>query len=140
MPIKIIVSMCSKLMLIYTQKSTSSLTSFLRFWKEIANFIFSVIWACHTPKMIVWIWRNLWCLSASKISFSSFTFYLRYGKDIVNFSFWVGIQKEKTKCDTIKTFVFICLPKINVIKFKKPYFGATWAKINFSGKKSSVGP
>ena len=56
---------------LHAKKSTLSLTSFLRYCKDIANF--GHVWP-HTPKMIVSIWRNIWCFSASKISTSSFLF------------------------------------------------------------------
>ena len=46
-PIKIILSICSKLSCLSAcKKSTSSLNSFLRYCKEIANLLFWVIWAC----------------------------------------------------------------------------------------------
>ena len=45
--IKIIVSICSKpLCLSAWKKSTSSLTSFLRYCNKIANLLFWVLWAC----------------------------------------------------------------------------------------------
>ena len=46
-PSKIMVSICRKLWCwSIFKKSTSSLTSFLRYCKEIANLLFWVIWAC----------------------------------------------------------------------------------------------
>ena len=116
-------------MFIYMQKSTSSLTSFLRYCKDIVNLLFWELWECltipikiivsicskllclsackkinffthfflkimqrnsklvilgnlsmpgHAPKMIVSIWGNIWHLSAGKKSASSFTFSLSF--------------------------------------------------------------
>ena len=53
-----------------------------------SNHKFGHAWA-HTPKMIVSIWRNLWCLSSGKKSTSSFTYCLRDCIDIANVLFWV---------------------------------------------------
>ena len=64
---------------------------FLKILQKIAYLIFWVIWAylaTHTPKIILSIWKNLWHLSAGKISTSSFLFSLRYSKDIANLLFW----------------------------------------------------
>ena len=68
-------------MFIYMKKSTSSLTSFLRYCKDIVkNFDFAISgnlgMPYHTPKMIIRIWKNI--LSAGKKSSSSFTFSLSY--------------------------------------------------------------
>ena len=51
-PSKIIVSICRKLSYLYAcSKSTSSVTFFWRYCKEIANLLFWVIWTCPTtPK------------------------------------------------------------------------------------------
>ena len=77
-------------MLICMQQITHSLTFFFRYCKEISSLLFWVIWASLvTPKKIEWIWRNLWCLSASKKPTSFFPFSLRYCKDIANLLFWV---------------------------------------------------
>ena len=68
-PTKIIVWICRKLpCLSVCEESTSLITSFLRYYKEIEILLFQVIWTClkHTPKMRVSIWRNLWCLSGGK--------------------------------------------------------------------------
>ena len=80
-PSKIIVSICRKFSCLSAYKS---LTSLLEYCKEIEK-LFWVIWiglATHTPKMIVFIWRILWCLSASKKWTSSPTFFWRYCKDM----------------------------------------------------------
>ena len=76
-------------------------------------------WA-HTPKMVVSIWRNLWCLSSGKKSTSSFTFCLRYCIDIANLLFWVlwVCLATDTQSDTInlkKTSAFIFIQKINFV-------------------------
>ena len=55
------------------------------FIRILQRKLFWVIWiglATHTPKMIVFIWRILWCLSASKKWTSSPTFFWRYCKDM----------------------------------------------------------
>ena len=77
-------------MLICMQQITHSLTFFLRYCKEISSLLFWVIWASLvTPKKIESIWRNFWCLFASKKRTSFFPFSLRYCKDIANLLFWV---------------------------------------------------
>ena len=69
-------------------KSTSSLTFFLTILQRNSSLVTVSNLACLAAiKMIVSIWRNLWCLSASKkpISFSPFS--LRYCKNIAKFLF-----------------------------------------------------
>ena len=64
---------------------------FLKILKQIANLFFWAIWAClATPKMTVSIWRNFWCLSASRKPASFFPFSLRYCKHIANFRLFPG--------------------------------------------------
>ena len=80
-----------------------------------SNHKFGHAWA-HTPKMIVSIWRNLWCLSSRKKSTSSFTFCLRYCIDITNLLFSVlsVCRATHTQSDTInlkKTSAFILRQK-----------------------------
>ena len=55
-------------MFIYMQKSISSLTSSLRYCKEIVNLLFWKLWECLTIpiKIIVWICSKLLYLSACK--------------------------------------------------------------------------
>ena len=70
--------------------------------------------------MIVSIWRSLWCLSAGKKSTSSFTFSFRYCKYITKLLFLViwtclATQPQKDTINVKKTFVFICVQKINFI-------------------------
>ena len=97
-------------MLICMQQITHSLTFFLRYCKEISSLLFWVIWASLvTPKKIESIWRNFWCLFASKKRTSFFPFSLRYCKDIANLLFWVLFPgKLMTKLSK---------------KSKNPYFG-----------------
>ena len=53
-----------------------------------------VIWAClATPKTIVSIWRNLWCLSGSKKPTSFFPFSLRYFL-VENFRIYLQAKKH----------------------------------------------
>ena len=100
---------------------------FLKILKQIANLFFWAIWAClATPKMTVSIWRNFWCLSASRKPASFFPFSLRYCKHIANFRLFPG--KLMTKFFK---------------KSKKPYFGVTsgnfcpnLGKNEFSWKKA----
>ena len=119
-------------MLICMQQITHSLTFFLRYCKEISSLLFWVIWASLvTPKKIESIWRNFWCLFASKKRTSFFPFSLRYCKDIANLLFWVLFPgKLMTKLSK---------------KSKNPYFGVIlgnffpylW-KNKFSWKKRAL--
>ena len=95
-----------------------------------SNHKFGHAWA-HTPKMIVSIWRNLWCLSSGKKSTSSFTFCLRYCIDIANLLFWVlwVCLATDTQSDTInlkKTSAFIFIQKSQL---HPPHFSGNIAKI-----------
>ena len=76
---------------LHEKKSTSSLTSFLRYCKNIANLLFLKIWDCLTIpiKITVSICSKFSCLSACKKSISSLTSFLRYCKEIANSLFWV---------------------------------------------------
>ena len=62
------------------KKLTSSITSFLRYCKDIANLLFWELWECLTIpiKIIVSICSKLSCLSACRESTSSLTSFLRY--------------------------------------------------------------
>ena len=73
------------------QKSTSSLTSFLRYCKDIANLPFWEIGECLTIsiKVKVSICRKLLCLYGCKKSTPSFTSFFRYCEEIANLIFWV---------------------------------------------------
>ena len=73
------------------KKSTSSLTSCLRYCKDIANLLFWELWECLTIsiKTIVLICRKFSCSSACEKSTSSFTSFVRYCKEIANLIFWV---------------------------------------------------
>ena len=89
--LEVLKSTCRKLWcLSASKKSTSSLTSFLRYYKDIANLQFWELWGCLVIpiKIIVSICINLSCLSACKKSTLSFTSFVRYCKGIVNL-FWV---------------------------------------------------
>ena len=95
-----------------------------------SNHKFGHAWA-HTPKMIVSIWRNLWCLSSRKKSTSSFTFCLRYCIDITNLLFSVlsVCRATHTQSDTInlkKTSAFILRQKNQL---HPPHFSGKIAKI-----------
>ena len=115
------VPICSKLSYFSAcKKSTSSLTFFLRYCKEIANLLFCVIWAClatQTPKMIKAIWRNLF-IFRQKIKFILELFFeilQRYCK-LTAFGTLGMHDFGQTQSDTInlqKTFAFICRQKIN---------------------------
>ena len=90
-----------------------------------SNQKFGHAWA-HNPKMIVSIWRNLWCLSST----SSFTFCLRYRIDIANLLLvlWVCLYTY-TQTDTInlkKTSAFIFIQKNQL---HPPYFSGNISKI-----------
>ena len=95
-----------------------------------SNQKFGHAWA-HTPKMIVSIWRNLWCLSSGKKSTSSFTFCLRYSIDIANLLFWVlwVCLATHTQSDTInlkKTSACIFIQKNQL---HSPHFSGDIAKV-----------
>ena len=88
---KVLKSTCRKLWCLSAcKKSTSSLTSFLRYCKDIANLLFWELWECLTIpiKIIVSICSMLSCLSACKKSTSSFIYFLRYCREIANLLFW----------------------------------------------------
>ena len=72
------------------KKSTSSLASFLRCCKDMANLVFCELWECLTItiKNIASIFRKLSCLSACKKSSSSPIPFLSYCK-IAKLLFWV---------------------------------------------------
>ena len=72
------------------KKSTSSLTSFLRYCRhcKLAIGNFGNAWLSPS-KVIVSICRELSCLDACNKSTSSLTFFLRYCKKIANLLFWV---------------------------------------------------
>ena len=53
-----------------------------------SKFQFVICAPPNTPKMIVWILKNLWCSCAGEKSTSYFTFSLRYCKVIANLLFW----------------------------------------------------
>ena len=72
-------------------KSTSSLTSFLKYCKDIANLLFWELWEfliIPIKNHSVNLWQHSW-LSASKKSTSSVTPFWRYCKEIANLLFWV---------------------------------------------------
>ena len=76
---------------LHAKKSTSSLTSSLRYCKDIANLLFWELWECLTipNKTIVLICRKPSCSSACKKSTSSLTSFVRHCKEITNLLFWV---------------------------------------------------
>ena len=66
----------------------------------------------HTPKILVSIWRNLRCSSASKKLPSLFAFSLRYCKNTANLLFWLWAWlATHTQNDKID----ICMPQMNSI-------------------------
>ena len=92
----------------------------------ISNQKFGHAWA-HIPKMIVLIWRNIWCLSSGKKSTSSFPFRLRYCIDIANLLFWVlgyaWLHTLKVILSTWRKFLYIA--KIMQTSYFE-YFGHAW--------------
>ena len=72
-PSKIILSIFRKLSWLSACKnSPSSLTSFLRYCKEIANLLFYVLWAClasHTQSGTINLYKNLVFIRKQKINF-----------------------------------------------------------------------
>ena len=87
---KVLKSTCRKLWCLSAcKKSTSSLTYFLRYCKDITNLLFWEFWECLTIpiKIIVSVYSMLSCLSACKKSTSSFIYFLRYCREIANLLF-----------------------------------------------------
>ena len=77
------------LMFIACKKSTSSLTLFLRYCKDITYLLLGT-WECLTIpiKTIVSICSMISCLFASKKSTSSFIYFLQYCREMANLLFW----------------------------------------------------
>ena len=73
------------------KKITSSLSYFLRYCKDITNFLFWELWEYLTIsiKSIISVWSKLSCLSACKKSTASLTTFLRCCREIANLLFWV---------------------------------------------------
>ena len=92
-PSKIIVSIWMNISwLSASKKSTSSLTSFYRYIKEISKLVIlgNLDMPGHTHlKSQYEFEKHLWCLSTGKKSTPSFMFSLRYCKDIANLLFWL---------------------------------------------------
>ena len=103
------------------KKSTPSLTSLLRYCKEIANLLFWDLWECLTIpiKTIVSIRGKFSCLSAYKKSASSLTPSFKYCKEITNLLFlitWACLDTHTYNNSTNlkKTYVYL-VAKINFI-------------------------
>ena len=80
-PVKVILSICRKhAYLSACKKSTSPLTSFLRYCKKKQTYYFGYFGhtCLCTPKMRASNCRTFWCLSACQKQTSSFTSFLRY--------------------------------------------------------------
>ena len=79
------------------QKSTSSLTYYLRYCKDIANLLFWELWECLITliNIIVSICSKLSCLSVYEKSTSSITSFLRYCNKIANFFFFQILQRNR---------------------------------------------
>ena len=104
------------------KKSTSSLTSFMRYCKDIANLLFCEFWEC----LIIPI-KNYSCNMQKTFTFICMQkinlithFFQRYRKEITNLLFWViwAYLAAHTKNDSInlkKPFTFICRQRINFI-------------------------
>ena len=73
------------------KKSTSSLTYFLRYCKDIANLLFWELWECLAISINITlsICSKLSCLYACKKSTSSLNYFLRHCKEIANLLSWV---------------------------------------------------
>ena len=105
-------------MFIYMQKSTSSLTSFLRYCKGIVNLLFWELWECLTIpiKIIVSLCSKLSCLSACKKS-TSFLILQRNSKLVIlsNLSMPGHTPKMIVYINLRKHLTFMCRQKINFI-------------------------
>ena len=90
---KIKVSICRKrLCLSACKNSTSSLTSFLKYYKEIANLLFRVIWKClatHTKDDSINLRKFLMFICRQKKTTSFLVVFFTYCEDIENLLFWV---------------------------------------------------
>ena len=100
------------------KKSTSFLTSFLRYCQNIENLLFWEFWECLTisNKIIVSICNKLSWLSACKESSSSLTSFLTYCKEIANLLFWVfwvclATHNQNDSINLKKPLRFICSQK-----------------------------
>ena len=110
---------------LHEQKWTLFVTSFLRYCKDIANSLLSVLRECFLimpinndsitlqetlqetlkPKVLKSTSRKLWCLSACTKSFSSLTSFLRHCKYITNSLF---LELWECLIISIKIIVSIC--------------------------------
>ena len=100
---KVLKSTCRSLWYLSAcKKSTSSLSTFLRYCTDIVNLLFWEIWKWLTIfiKIIVSICSNFSCLPGCKKSTSPFTSLLRYWREIANFLFRV-IRATHVKNDSI---------------------------------------
>ena len=114
------------------KKSTLSFTSFLRYCREIANFLFWVIWAClatHIKNDSITLKKRLTIISREK-STPSFTFSLKYCKDIIKLLSWVlwACLVMHTQSDTINLKNFCVYLQVKN-QFHSPCFSGDTAKI-----------
>ena len=87
---KVLKSNCRKLWSL-CKKSTSSLTSFLKYSKDIENLLFWQFWECLSIsiRVLVSICSKPLYLSACKKSSPSLTSLFRYCKKIADWLFWL---------------------------------------------------
>ena len=81
------------------------------FLKVLLVILGNMSMSSHPYKMIVSIWKNLWCLSKGKKSVLS----LRYCKDITNLLFWLlweaGYAQPKWYYKSVENFFFLFIGK-----------------------------
>ena len=86
--IKVLKSTCKKLWCLSSfKKSTSSLTSFTRYCKDIANFLFWKFYSPHQNSLYQFEGNFHAYLNAKNQLYP--TFFSRYFKEIANLLFWV---------------------------------------------------
>ena len=121
--LRVLQSICRKLWFLSAcKKSTSCVTSFLRYCKDTANLLF---WELRehltiSIKITVSVWTKLSWLSECKISTASITSLLRCYREIANLLYWVikAWMATQNKNDSItlkKPSVFISRQKMNFI-------------------------
>ena len=107
------------------QKLTSSLTFFLMYCKDFANFLFGYFqhdWP-YPPKLIASTCRKVWCLSACKKSTLSLLYFLRYCKDLVKLLFWVvwACLAMTTKNDNMSLQKMLMFTSCKILTFYSKY-------------------
>ena len=104
------------------KRSSSSFTFSLRYYKDIVNLLFWVLWACLAKQAqsdTINLWQTFVFICRQKINFISHAL-LEILQRYANFLFWVlwTCLVAHTQNDSInlyKTLMFICMQKTNFI-------------------------